>query len=209
MAPLRLPPNPFDRWARSESGLHLPSRFVSGAAKRMHHIEKFGQCQCCCGGDDDSCSYCTLPTSAADDIYLTVDIDVTSLGCNYVQAEEVIVLTSTVLTGGVYGWSGGFEDITCPGSVKWKFVFDLGYNCVSGVFSWLLSATAIRYTWGSFGWENPYQAEGTLFQSDVLYSTTETGDCLQRTLTEEGDPFSLDYSYGSATAFINASISYS
>ena len=62
MAPLRVPPNPFDRWARSESGLHLPSRLVPRAVRRLHHIEKFGQCQSCCGGSLVSCDGCQWPT---------------------------------------------------------------------------------------------------------------------------------------------------
>lgn len=75
MSPIRPPLNPFDRWARSESGLHLPSRFVPGVAKRMHHVEKNGTAQCCCeqpcaipecwavavsGFSDDSCENCSV-----------------------------------------------------------------------------------------------------------------------------------------------------
>lgn len=55
MSPLRRPLNPFDRWERSESGLHLPSRFVPGSAKRLHHIEKFGTCQSCCDQWGETC----------------------------------------------------------------------------------------------------------------------------------------------------------
>lgn len=73
MAPLRLPPNPFDRWARSESGLHLPSWMVPRASRRTHHVEKNGCSKCCCdeictipqcwgvtlsGFSDDSCTNC-------------------------------------------------------------------------------------------------------------------------------------------------------
>ena len=86
MAPLRVPPNPFDRWARSESGLHLPSRFVPGAAKRMHHIEKFGQCQCCCEA-------------------------VTCCGCTSLPSRDDVTFTFSGLTGDSYTYFAGRSPI--------------------------------------------------------------------------------------------------
>lgn len=68
--------NAYDRWARSESGLHLPSRFVPQAARRMHHIQKNGTAKECCactisecwgvavsGFSDDSCANCDILNS--------------------------------------------------------------------------------------------------------------------------------------------------
>lgn len=45
--------NRFDRWWRSESGLHLPPWMVPRHAKRLHHIEKNGTCQSCCAVEPD------------------------------------------------------------------------------------------------------------------------------------------------------------
>lgn len=180
MSPRPRGPNPFDRWARSESGLHLPSRFVPGAAKRLHHIEKFGQCQCCCGGTPfEDCTFCGTH-DGTDTITVNLVASITNGTNTWVLDGTYELTTKTLLEVPSCSWSDTF-DIGAGAEITINVVF----ACVGFAAS----------TWfGGIGLTpEAYISRGSWLKGNPGWSGDSSGDCVTRLLSDYGSPYSITF----------------
>jgi hypothetical protein len=180
MAPLRVPPNPFDRWARSESGLHLPSRLVPRAAKRMHHIEQFGQAQCCCDSPFTECTYCGTHDGTA------------SVAVNIVGSVTNGLGTTLVLDGSyeLTDKTGG-AGIDCT----WKDSFDIGggaYANIAITFA-CVGFTGSLWVSGSTGFPPLYFLSRWDYENSESWSGSSSDDCVTRFFGDYGSPYPLNF----------------
>lgn len=181
-------------WERSSGGLWLPNVLWSPV--------QMGFCCCTTVVYPTNCTFCTEHDDS--DLIVNLGISLSWSGCS-VSTSDAYALTpsspTSCFNGNCWGSNVEFTDTTsCPGKTI-RIVMTMTFNCDPDTIGYYLTVSV--YDGGTL-------KASDYFVGEHSYASASPGDCLTRTLADEGDPFVLTSSFpylaGGVTGSLTASI---